>query len=315
MLIVALTFCANTSLFGQDRILVRQVEFYHENDALKFRKITDQYYSFGLFLGFKSVLKEESKLARLTQKIGFLPREKVLLSNELFVKGFTPERNKDGVDEPRRPFAGISGLKTTISISNSTRIWTMGTFIGVRGKISGAEWVQYNFHQLISSPIFEGWENQLPNKFLFGIHGAFIKPFFNRKWFQAVSRSSLSLGNYQILLEEDLGVQIGLFNKPDRSSIFHNFIDRKTGNKPEYYVYASVFGRAIATDATLALDSHNQKWLNPLDKRNLLAGYQIKFIFQTGRVGGQMGYTRVSTESNLSSKHSYGTLGITYSFR
>lgn len=215
---------------------------------------------------------------------------------------------------PSRPFAGISGIKTTLTFSDKKQICKLGTILGVRGKISGAEWIQDRFHQIISSPLFDGWRYQLPNKFLFGIHGSYIKPISIIKNIRGISLSNLTLRNYQIRLEQNLGLQIGIFNEINQSSFFNNYINRKGFNKNEYYLVASVFGRAIATDATLGNTFEKQKLLNPLDKRNFQAGYHIRFIFQTGKFGLSGGHTRVSTESNFSGKHSHGSVALSYSF-
>ncbi|HSF53249.1 MAG TPA: lipid A-modifier LpxR family protein [Algoriphagus sp.] len=314
ILSLILILCKNEFLHAQDGRVFHQVQLSHDNDIFKFKDKTDRYYTFGLFIEYRTALKENNGLANLTNKLRFLPREKTVFSNELFVKGFTAETAKLS-RVPSRPFAGVSGIKSTLSFSSEKKIWTLGTIFGVRGKISGAEWIQDSFHKLISSPIFEGWRHQLSNKFLYGLHGSFVKPVSFQRRIRGISQSNLTLGNIQIQFEQNLGLQIGIFNEIDQSSLFNNYINRKGSNKNEYYLIASVFGRAIATDATLTSDSLKQELVNPLNKRNLQAGYQVRIVLQTGRIGLNAGHTMVSTESNFSESHSYGSIGVSYSFR
>ncbi|MCE7054238.1 lipid A deacylase LpxR family protein [Algoriphagus sp. AGSA1] len=301
-------------VMAQKNTLTKQVGFKHDNDVFRLKHITDKFYSFGLIINYTTALRDDNFLKKASENLGFNETDKVVFDNMVYLKGYTPEYDTDLSTGTFRPFAGVLNWEPSLYISNDKRLWRFGTVLGVRGKISGAEWVQDSFHDLISDPKFDGWRYQLPNKFLYGINGSFIKPLPFLNWMDFFSESNLVLGNYQTFLEENIGLRIGRFNSLNNSVMYFGNLDQLKRNKNEYFLVVKFFGRAIVTDTTLARDGNKQNVLNPLDKRNLQAGYYAAFHIQAGRFGANVSHTRNSTESNVSGKHSYGSLGVNYSF-
>ena len=306
-------FVGESSVFAQRKPLAKQVSFTHDNDVFRIKHITDKYYSFGLILNYSTAIKDNHFIKKASQKVGFNDSNKVIFDNMLYLKGYTPEYDTNTSEATFRPFAGVLNWESSVYLSNEKRLWRFGTVIGVRGKISGAEWIQDNFHDLISDEKFDGWRYQLPNKFLYGINATFVKPWSLLEWFDVFSESHMSVGNYQFFIQEDLGLRIGRINNIKNSSMFYNHLDINKRNRNEYYFLAKFFGRTIFTDTTLSKDG-KQDFLNPLDKRNFQAGYHVAFHIQFWRIGAEISHTRNSTESNVSGKHSYGSLAIRYSF-
>lgn len=301
--------------FGQEDSLFHQVKIQADNDAFRIKTATDRFYSFGIGITYHLAVKKTGKSGpSLANKI-FKGEEKILFTNQLFIKGFTPEYQESISGEPSRPFAGISTIESFLTVSNSKRIWKMGTHLGVRGKISGAEWIQDTFHGWISSPIFEGWRHQLPNKFLYGIQGSYGKPVPLGRKIELIFQTNASLGNYQIFLEEWVGIRFGLFNNAVHSGYFNNFIGRHRKSPGEIFAAINFIGRATVTDATLDYDRGNNLSTASLDKSNLILGYQASIQGQWNRFGVRLAHTQTSTESNLSEKHSFGSISISYSFR
>jgi hypothetical protein len=301
-------------VLGQKKALTKQVKLQHDNDAFRIEQKTDRYYSFGLLLNYSTAVTENNPLKKTSEKLGFKESEKLIFDNLLYLKGYTPEFQTDPSNVSNRPFAGVLNWEPSVYISNEKRLWRFGIVLGVRGKISGAEWVQDNFHDLIGDKKFEGWRYQLPNKFLFGVNGTFVKPWALSKWAGLFSESNLSLGNYQSFLEENIGFRLGRFNSITNSTLFQSYLEQGERNKSEYYFVIKFFGKTIFSDTTLAREGDRQEVLNPFDKKNLQAGYHAAFHLQTGRFGAELSHTRNSTESNVSGKHSYGSLAFSYSF-
>jgi hypothetical protein len=198
VLLLYLVLAPIGELFGQKKTLTKQVQFRHDNDVFKFQQVTDQFYSFGLLFNYSTAVRQESLLRRVSMGFGFDRSEKLIFDNKLYLKGFTPEFEADISGKPARPFAGILNWESSAYLSNSNRIWRFGTLLGVRGKISGAEWVQDRFHDWISDKKFEGWRYQLSNKFLFGVNAKYVKPLPIWNWFEVFSESDISMGNYRL---------------------------------------------------------------------------------------------------------------------
>jgi lipid A 3-O-deacylase len=152
-------------VLGQKKALTKQVKLQHDNDAFRIEQKTDRYYSFGLLLNYSTAVTENNPLKKTSEKLGFKESEKLIFDNLLYLKGYTPEFQTDPSNVSNRPFAGVLNWEPSVYISNEKRLWRFGIVLGVRGKISGAEWVQDNFHDLIGDKKFEGWRYQLPNKF------------------------------------------------------------------------------------------------------------------------------------------------------
>lgn len=225
-------------------------------------------------------------------------------------KGYTPKFDENLSGGDFRPFAGILMADQELVYSRPSKLIAMGLSMGVRGEISGAEWVQDHFHELIDTPVFEAWDTQLSNKFLFGINGKFAFEIPLLSWIDLVPETSFALGNYQTNLQQAAMIRVGLFNSLDNTHYFRTNLNQDAPRQREFYLTFKGFGRAILTDATLGKPDGSDRETNPLNKRNRLAGYEMAFHMQWNKLGLAAALNRISTDSNFSEKHIYGSMAF-----
>ncbi|MFC0264372.1 lipid A-modifier LpxR family protein [Fontibacter flavus] len=236
----------SSNSFGQNVENLKGSNYYfiHDNDVFRFNNPTDQYYSFGLLLGFIQTAKPSSKVNKLFFFPGFKKDYKRVTGMELALKGYTPDfKNNESLEEVR-PFAGTLTLSGNITEVNQKRILQYKMLFGVRGPWSGAEWVQSNFHQFIGSPVFLGWENQLPNKFLFQGEALYARVWDISPYLQILPQGIVSLGNYLSMAEPSLMFKIGKSLPLPESMLFK--MTGLSGHRPlEFFLTTRFFGSAI----------------------------------------------------------------------
>lgn len=304
---------SNLVLGQKPKIPTRQLYFRHDNDVFRLVEQSDQYYSFGLLTGYGEVLKEDHWLNKAFFVLPENSSEKSLFTMDYVLKGYTPNFEDDTASVPKRPFAGVSVVQLGIQSSNVSRMVSFGLTFGVRGPASGAEWVQDNFHRMIGTAIFKGWSSQLPNKFLFGIRSVYAREFKLASFTDIVSTTEFALGNYQTHLDQRITLRLGMPKSFDESLIFRNHLG-ESSKKPEIYLSGTFIGRAVLVDTTFGKLDGVVRSLETPNKSNLLAGYEVALHAQISRFGMVAAHNRISSESNFSTKHSYGTLGLSYSF-
>ncbi|WP_373524554.1 lipid A-modifier LpxR family protein [Aquiflexum sp.] len=304
-----------TFLNAQDRVRNNAVYFYHDNDVFRFKHNSDQFYSFGLFLGYRQTIKEQSGFNKAFFFVKNKESSKLLYGANLSVKGFTPEFEKNLNNAEIRPFAGITVLEQNLSSAQEKRFYSLGLSLGARGQISGAEWIQDNFHRLIDSPVFEGWENQLSNKFIYGVSGTYAFSVPVAKWIQIVPESKAAIGNFQTYLQQGVIIRAGIFNSSLSNTKYYgtNLNNTSKKAKNEYFLFAKGFGRISLIDTTLGKEAIGNT-TNALNKRNRMAGFDFGLMMQSGPVGIRLSRHLISADSNFSTRHTYGSLGLSYLF-
>jgi hypothetical protein len=302
-------FAQNQSPESRKNVLILR----HENDALNLRSVTDEFYSFGLIAGYRHLLEKESRLSSWLRPKNLKQDFLTTISAEVFLKGYTPEFSINEEKKDIRPFAGILAGQFEVENISEKRLLGTGILLGLRGPASGAEWVQDNFHKLIGSPIFEGWENQLPNKFLFGGTFQFYKPLLKARWVDLILESDLSAGNYLSFLQQGARIRVGKFNPIHRTALYSNqFYSPSDKSNFEFFITARYFGRLALVDATLSKESEGAVDVSQINKSNLMAGYEVALYGQWKRLGVHLARTRFSSDSNFSVKHSFGTIGFSF---
>lgn len=295
------------------RFPLHEVYFQHDNDVFRLVERTDQYYSFGLLTGYSQVIAQKHTLTKAIFFLKEKSNEKKIVNLEFALKGYTPEFEKDTAIGYKRPFAGVSVFQISTQSSNSDRMVSLGLNLGVRGPVSGAETVQDNFHRLTRIRIFEGWSSQLPNKVLYNIRLSYAKSIKLTSWSDFVSISEIAIGNYQTHLDQRMSFRIGKFRQLSESLMFRNHLGEEPKNS-EVYLSATLIGRAVLVDTTFGkLDGEKFSSGAP-NKSNLLAGYEVAVHHRGKYLGVFIKHNRISSESNFSTKHSYGSLGISYLF-
>lgn len=309
----SLIFFPKTLSAQEPKLPLHQVYFQHDNDIFRLVHQTDQYYSFGILNGYSQVLSPNQGLGKTLFFLLKKDQEKKLFTADFSLKGYTPEFSKDTLIGNKRPFAGVSVIELGLQSSNVQRMLSLGISLGMRGPASGAEWVQDNFHRLIQAEVFEGWESQLENKFLYGVKAIYARTFKLKTWTDLTSITQASLGNYQTHLDQRLRLRIGKIRPLSQSLMFRNHLNESL-KSPEIYLSATLFGRVVGVDTTFGKTDNEKSNPDSINKSNLLTGYEVALNFQIFRFGTFVAHNRISSESNFSTKHSYGSLGVSYSF-
>lgn len=282
---------------------------FQDNDVLRFNNRTDQFYSFGIIAGFNKAIIAESKVNRLffAPKLGFM--EKRIAGFEMALKGYTPEFERNEKLEEIRPFAGTLTVALNLSEVNKNQLLRYNFLLGVRGPSSGAQWVQDNFHELIGSPIFTGWENQLPDKFVFMGEVLFVQQIPVTPYFQVIPQGSLALGNYRTHAEPSLMFKFGK-SLPLNESMLFGMPLSKSRKSTELFFTARFYGRGILSDSTLSDDRDLLNQLTDLSKARLQAGFELRINVRYRNIGLFFARQRHSRDSNFTGAHSFGTFGI-----
>lgn len=313
LVLIFLSAASKAALSQDKKAPLRQLYIQHDNDIFRLVDQTDQYYSFGILTGYGQILRENHWLNKAWCLLPGNSTEKKIITMDYALKGYTPNFEDDTTSAPKRPFAGVSVWQLGIQSSNSRRMLSFGLTLGVRGPLSGAEAVQDNFHRMIGIKVFEGWSSQLPNKLLYGIRSVYARGFKITSFIDVISTSELTLGNYQTHLDQRVSLRIGMLRSLSQSLMFRNHLG-ESFKKPEFYLSGTLIGRAVLVDTTFGKLDGVVRGPEVPNKSNLLAGYEVALHFQTNRVGLVVAHNRISSESNFSTKHSYGSIGASYSF-
>ena len=80
---------------------------------------------------------------------------------------YTPDDIKDpDPPEDQQPYAGVAFIDTSLFSMSARSLHHFKLRVGIVGPASGAEWTQIKLHELINSPIPQGWDTQLSNELL-----------------------------------------------------------------------------------------------------------------------------------------------------
>ena len=288
------------------------IYFSHDNDILKIINGTDRYYSFGLIAGYQKALSHE--------KVDFLPtqhfkdpRNKYIIGVVAAIKGYTPnsEDNREN-SLLERPFAGTFTIRPYLISVNRNHLIRLDLETGIRGPASHAGRLQNWVHEKIGDDRIKGWDNQLDNKFLFNLYGQYAKPFLIIKGFEVIPESTVALGNHFTYLQQGIKIRVGLFNDISNSiSYVTHTGGRDAVRKMEIFTSVTLYGRISLVDATLS-SSNMVDDLPMITRDNLMAGFRLRFNFLINRFGVILAYSKITPRTNLSEKHSYGSIGLNY---
>lgn len=138
-----------------------QLELRHDND---FFLLTDRYYSSGLFLTYRTMLKrgvfgEKEQLA-------------IRLGQEVFTPSQTQSVNSNLYD---RPYVGFTGLHSQWSLAEKKSLYTLGVLLGLAGNNSGAGGFQRWYHKAVAISDSPLWIDELNNSFHTNLYGVYTK--------------------------------------------------------------------------------------------------------------------------------------------
>ena len=86
---------------------------------------------------------------------------------------------------------------------------------------------------------------------------------------------------------------------------------RDAVRKMEIFTSVTLYGRIALVDATLS-SSNMVDDLPMITRDNLMAGFRLKINFLINRFGVILAYSKITPRTNLSEKHSYGSIGLNY---
>jgi lipid A 3-O-deacylase len=268
--------------------------FVWENDSVVPNDPTDQQYTQGLQFGYRFRPDQTPKLlgvpmGRLCRWISAHSEDKhreffgagsIFIGQHLFTPG---NRSTTTLIPDDRPYAAWLYLGTRLEIAQPFKgdFAKSGLFhsfelqVGTLGPRANGEWVQNNFHKLIGSDAYDGWDNQLPNEW--GIQGFYNVRARLKKWsFRTAEadvsvNSELGLGTIQVLASAGSVFRFGKnLGDPVAEKLVPTFFDMKPAvalapptsdanecaNRrwlriKECYVFVGVTGRATAFNAFL----------------------------------------------------------------
>ncbi|TAJ12862.1 lipid A deacylase LpxR family protein [Marinilabiliaceae bacterium JC017] len=125
---------------------------------------TDYYYTQGIGMGIVNPFLETNPLNRLLLIPG--KYNNVWYSLSLSQQMYTPKNlRSEDVQYFDRPYAGLLLLNSSVTTSNYEKklILRSEMTLGVMGPMSGADFVQYHFHDVTDNPLPNGWNNQRSN--------------------------------------------------------------------------------------------------------------------------------------------------------
>ena len=154
-----------TSLFSQrsyePNAFRHQLEFRHDND---FFLSTDRYYSSGLFLTYRTILKKGA--------FGEGEQLRFRLGQEVYTPTQTQSVKSTSFD---RPYAGFTGLLSSWSSAHKNSLIDIEALVGIAGNNSGAGGFQRWYHRAVA--IFETplWIDELNNSFHVNLYATYTK--------------------------------------------------------------------------------------------------------------------------------------------
>ena len=227
----------------------QELQFQHDNDFLSFKKkVADRYYSFGLHIDYRKIIKNESKLYQFSANhINNL--QKVIVDWHWGLEGYTSDKQRDtkvnGVFVAfDRPYAGWHFLSNQITAVNNKALYYSKITLGVLGPISGAENMQNWFHHIINSPEFPEWKNQIQDEIAGNIAAGINYPIIRTNRFDIHSESELSLGTQATYLKQGFIGRFGIFNTIDNSFFYHTNLNNKN-EKPKKELYLDFGAHAV----------------------------------------------------------------------
>ncbi len=297
-----------------------------ENDVLVASDATDESYTNGLL--YSQLYNPDCNppwAERFGKRLrGWLfpgSRADVALGWEVGQHLFTPtDLEREELIEDDRPYAAwlYGGLFYVLTATESKRQQTLELQFGLVGPAALGEEVQEGVHELISSQLPRGWDNQIPNEP--GVSLIYLwRQRFGGGTADIVPHLGGALGTIQIYANAGLTLRLG-----KNISGFPVLQNRMTAAEPEVsrkrrrweaYLFAGADARALAhnifLDGTVFRDSHS------VDKESFV--YDLKAGFSARYKSFRFTYTFVRRSKEFSplpagvggdGEHEFGSLSV-----
>ena len=278
-----------------------QWEFSHDNDYALF---TDRYYSSGLFLAYRTLLKKTSESANSHQldfKIG----------QEVYTPSQTQSVNTDNFD---RPYAGFLGLSTRWSVGSGNQLINTSLLVGLAGLNSGAGGFQRWFHRVVSIVDSPLWIGELNDSFHLNLNFNYIQEWVlssNPFGLRFALDPEIALGSRDIFFEPSARLFLG--KKMDAAqSIAYGRLGTK--NTRELYLSLDVGYRFVLHNGLIEGNLFGDD--SPLlkDPENSVLRFGLNFNHRFHRNDIKIGLQFNSKETPEARSHHYLSLGYGLSF-
>lgn len=298
-----LLFLFQSRSYGQlsypEKQFQNQIEIGHDND---FFVVTDRYYSSGLFLKYRRLLK--NTLITEGEQLEFS------LAQEMYTPRFTLSTDVNDFD---RPYAGFLGVTTTWSAPLKNQLSHIAVLIGLAGPASGAGQLQKWYHRAVAISDSPLWIDELNNSFHLNIYYQHVfewKIAPNPFGIFIAFTPKIAVGSRDIYIQPEGVFYFGRRNEL-KNSIAYN---RLGSNNREIYfalrfAYRGVFynglieGNGFNTTSSFTTDSSNYLFVGGFD-------FNHRFNKNDFKVG-----IRYNTrETPLAGKHIYFKLSYALAF-
>lgn len=304
LLVFVWFFMGGAVLFSQrtyePAVYTRQLELSHDND---FILLTDRYYSSGLFLTYRTLLKKGASDKR-DHQLNFK------LGQEVYTPSQTQSTDTNIFD---RPYAGFSGLRTTWSSAKKNSLYNTTVLLGIAGLNSGAGGFQRWFHRVVAISDSPLWIGELNDSFHFNLNFRYVKewviaanPFGVRLAFDP----EVALGTRDIFFEPRLGLHFGRRNDVSQSIAYN----RLGSNAREIYFSLNAGYRFVLHNGLI--EGNLLGDTSPLlkDPENSVLSFGFNFNHRFDRNDFKIGVHYNSPETPEARSHKFLSLGYGYAF-
>lgn len=291
------------NIYGQltypEKQYKNQIEIGHDND---FFVVTDRYYSSGLFLTYRKLLK--NTLVTPAEQLEFS------LAQEMYTPKYTLSTDVNDFD---RPYAGFLGVTTKWSAPFKNQMSNVAVLVGLAGPASGAGQLQKWYHKAVAISDSPLWIDELNNSFHLNIYYQHVfewklapNPF---GIFMAFT-PKLAAGSRDIYIQPEGVFYFGRRNEL-KNSIAYN---RLGSNNREIYfslrfAYRSVFYNGLIQgngfNTTSSFTTESAKYL-------FIGGFDFNHRFNKNDF--KVGIRYNTKETPLADKHIYFKLGYALAF-
>ncbi|MFD2564737.1 lipid A-modifier LpxR family protein [Aquimarina rubra] len=289
-----------------------------DNDIFAVFRDSDRYYSYGM--GLEYAFKTEKFLG--LQNL-FKNKKNVFYTLGLKLEGYTPSQVREFAATPEiedrddfdRPFAGLlyATLGTTYTFERS--FLKSELLAGVIGPSSQAGEIQTWFHENITGdPVYDGWQFQLEDQFIFNFKSTFIYDFNpTSKWFHTYLGGTVHLGNLHIRAAPQAGFRIGKYESIANSSGFHNSLLLPKKNSELFFKF-NIETRFIAYNATIQGNLFDEKAYGVDDLNNISWHLSSGLYYSINSLSINFIYLWSTGVLNNTENHGYGTFNVAYRF-
>lgn len=283
-----------------DKEIKHQIELRHDNDFLTF---TDRYYSSGLFLAYRTLLKK-GIFASGREQLKFSIGQEIITPSNII---------SQDVSDLDRPYAGFIGIQSGWSYAKKNNLVEADLLWGVAGPASGASGFQKWYHDIfvVSDPPV--WGNQIQNSIHVNLYGSYLK-----EWRLAPNpfsvhmslKPEVAFGTRDSYLHPEFLATFGRRN-PLTSTMGYNqlgAVDREiffsfmVGHR--FVFHNALFeGNALGDDSEFLVVPNNNIWY-----------YGFDFKHRFGQNNYWVGYRINSPESQETQAHRYIILSYARSF-